>query len=317
MDAADIERKVRSGERLTREDGIALYDCDDLAWLGGLAHQTRTRHNGDVAYFAVHRTLEVTDVAEAVERATRWAADGVTEVRLTTGGETARSDLARVVRTLRGALPENVAVTVSTADAGAADDLDELVDAGLAALSAEGQDLAWDEEARVHRLAHRKGLPTACAMRYGSTHDAAGREACVERVLRLRELQDETGGFHVFVPLLQDGPQGATGAEVLKTFAVARLLFDNVPHVAVDWALHTEQTAQLVLQHGADEMAGRVVDDETEPEHDADALTRDDLLELIRDTGFHPVQRDTHYAALHTYEGPDPQRRETPQPMRV
>ncbi|MGP3973455.1 radical SAM protein [Streptomyces sp. 8N114] len=319
MDAADIERKVRSGERLTREDGIALYDCDDLAWLGGLAHHTRTRHNGDVAYFAVHRSLEVTDVAEAVERATRWAADGVTELRPAPGGGSWR-DLVSAVRALRDALPEGVALTVRTADAGVEDVLDELVDAGVTSLSIEGDsdaELPWEDQARVHRLAHHKGLTTMCTMRYGSAEDAADRAAYVEQVLRLRELQDETGGFHVFVPLLQDGPRGATGAEVLKTFAVARLLFDNVPHVAVDWALHSVQTAQLVLQHGADEMAGQVVNSESETAQDADALTREDLLDLIRDTGFRPVERDARHGVLRSYEGPDPQRREAPQPMRV
>ncbi|MGP3985744.1 hypothetical protein [Streptomyces sp. 3N207] len=271
MDAADIERKVRSGERLTREDGIALCGCDDLAWLGGLAHQVRSRHNGDAAYFAVHRSLDVSagaDVEEAVALATGPAVEGVTELRLSTDAGTEWSRLPRTVRELRAALPEGCALT-------------------------------------------------ACTMRYGGAGEPVDQAACVEQVLRLRELQDETGGFHVFVPQLQDGPRGATGAEVLKTFAVARLLFDNVPHVAVDWALHSVQTAQLVLQHGADEMAGRVVDEESEAAQDADALTREDLLDLIRDTGFRPVERDARHGVLHTYEGPDPQRRETPQPMRV
>ncbi len=339
MDAADIERKVRSGERLSRADGIALYDCDDLAWLGGLAHQVRTRHSGDTARFAVHRSLELTaDTGEAVGRATRWAAEGVTELRLTTGG-IGWSGLPGAVRTLRDALPAEVALTACTAadiagfaaehEGGVSGVLDALAEAGLDGLCAEGPvetaaeaELSWEERARILRLAHGTGLAAPCTVRYGSVAAPAERADFVDRLLRLRELQDETGGCQVFLPLRRDVPQSATGAEVLTTFAVSRLLLDNVPHLAVDWALHSVQTAQLALQHGADEMAGAVVDGEQaqgEGPGDAqgDPLTREDLLDLITDTGFRPVQRDARHGELRSFPGPDPQRRETPQPMRV
>jgi aminodeoxyfutalosine synthase len=157
-------------------------------------------------------------------------------------------------------------------------------------------------------------------------------------VLRLRELQDETGGFQVFIPLryqhdfvdmkdgkirnrLQARTTMATGAEALRTFAVSRLLFDNVPHVKVFWVMHGLQTAQLALQHGADDMDGSVV--EYKITHDADnygtpnKLTRDDLLDLIRDAGFRPVERNTRYEIIREFPGPDPDRREAPQAMRV
>lgn len=61
----EIEAKVRAGERLTREDGVALYETDDLAWLGGLAHEVRTRKNGDVVHFNVNRHLNMTNVCTA------------------------------------------------------------------------------------------------------------------------------------------------------------------------------------------------------------------------------------------------------------
>jgi aminodeoxyfutalosine synthase len=215
MDAGlkrELEEKVRSGERLTREDGVALYASDDLAWLGGLAHEVRTRRNGD---------------------------------------------------------------TVSFGDAGTSDDT------------------------------------TRCTMPYGRGEEPGDR---VDHVLRLRELQDVTGSFQVFVPLRHqpdpDGPDGpgasaATGAEVLKTFAVSRLLFDNVPHVQVLGAAYGVLTAQLALQHGADDVGA------------GDELTREDLLDLVRDAGFRPVERNTRFEAVRAYDGPDPDRRETPQAMRV
>ena len=160
-------------------------------------------------------------------------------------------------------------------------------------------------------------------MLYGHIEEPRHR---VDHVLRLRELQDETGGFQVFIPLryqhdfvdmkdgkvrnrLQARTQMATGAEALKTFAVSRLLFDNVPHVKVFWVMHGVQTAQLALQHGADDMDGSVV--EYKITHDADnygtpnKLTREDLLDLIRDAGFRPVERNTRYEIIREYDGPD------------
>jgi aminodeoxyfutalosine synthase len=113
----------------------------------------------------------------------------------------------------------------------------------------------------------------------------------------------------------------ATPAESLKTFAVSRLLFDNVPHVKVFWVMHGLQTAALTLSHGADDIDGSVV--EYKITHDADdygtpdKMSREGLLDLIRDAGFQPVERNTLYQIVREYEGPDPEIRETPQPMRV
>ncbi|MFF9788984.1 aminofutalosine synthase MqnE, partial [Streptomyces libani] len=193
----------------------------------------------------------------------------------------------------------------------------------------------WEDWSRIHRLAHEKGLKTPSTMLYGHIEEPRHR---VDHVLRLRELQDETGGFQVFIPLryqhdfvdMQDGKVRnklqarttmASGAEALKTFAVSRLLFDNVPHVKVFWVMHGVSTAQLALNHGADDMDGSVV--EYKITHDADdfgtpdKLTREDILELIRDAGFRPVERNTRYETIREYPGPDPDRRESPQPMRV
>nr|WP_255649910.1 hypothetical protein [Frankia sp. ArI3] len=150
----------------------------------------------------------------------------------------------------------------------------------------------------------------------------------MDHVLRLRELQDETGGFAVFIPLrfqhdaagdprnrLMNQPM-ATGAEALKTFAVSRLLFDNIDHVKCFWVMHGLTTAQLALNFGADDLDGSVV--EYKITHDADrfgtpnTMTREDLLAIIRDAGFRPVERDTRYREIRAYDGPDPARREIP-----
>ena len=108
-------------------------------------------------------------------------------------------------------------------------------------------------------------------------------------------------------------------AESLKTFAVSRLMFDNVPHVKCFWVMHGLSTAQLALNYGADDLDGSVV--EYKITHDADdfgtpnKMTREDLLELIRDAGFTPVERNTRYEVIREYEGPELGRREEPQLM--
>jgi len=225
--------------------------------------------------------------------------------------------------------------------------LDELIEAGLDSLTGGGAEIFdweirqqivghethWEDWSRIHRLAHAKGLKTPCTMLYGHIEEPRHR---VDHVLRLRELQDETGGFVVFIPLryqhdfhdskdgivrnrIMDRTTMATGAEALKTFAVSRLLFDNIPHVKNFWVMHGLTTAQLSLSFGADDLDGSVV--EYKITHDADgfgtpnAMTRDDLLQLIRDAGFTPAERNTRYEIVRTYDGPDLTRRDTPQPV--
>ncbi|WP_131768577.1 aminofutalosine synthase MqnE [Candidatus Protofrankia californiensis] len=218
--------------------------------------------------------------------------------------------------------------------------LDELIDAGLESLTGGGAEIFdwevrqhivghethWEDWSRIHRLAHSKGLRTPATMLYGHIEQPRHR---VDHVLRLRELQDDTGGFVVFIPLrfqhdaagdprnrLMNQPM-ATGAEALKTFAISRLLFDNVDHIKCFWVMHGLTTAQLALNFGADDLDGSVV--EYKITHDADGfgtpdtMTRDDLLGVIRDAGFRPVERDTRYRVIREFDGPDPARRDLPQ----
>ena len=375
--AREIEAKVRAGERLDYDDGVALYDCDDLAWLGGLAHEVRTARNGDVVYFNVNRHLNMTNVCsascaycsfqrkpgekdaytmridEAVRLARAMEPQGITELHIVNGLHPTLPwrYYPRSLRALKEALPQ-VALKAFTATEihwferisglPATEILDELIDAGLESLTGGGaeifdeeirsrivdHDTHWEDWSRIHRLAHDKGLRTPCTMLYGHIEEPRHR---VDHVLRLRQLQDETGGFVVFIPLrFQHDAAGdprnrlmtqpmATGAEVLTTFAVSRLLFDNVPHVKNFWVMHGLQTAQLSLSFGADDLDGSVV--EYKITHDADGfgtpneMTRDQLLEIIRDAGFRPVERNTRYEVVRTFDGPDPVRRDVPQPM--
>lgn len=262
----------------------------------------------------------------------------------------------RVLRELKAALPE-VSLKAFTATevhwfekiSGMPADavLDELMDAGLESLTGGGaeifdwevrqhivdHDTHWEDWSRIHRTAHAKGMRTPATMLYGHVEEPRHR---VDHVLRLRELQDSTGGFVVFIPLryqhdfvdsadgvvrnrIQDRTTMASPAESLKTFAVSRLLLDNVPHVKCFWVMHGLSVAQLSLNFGVDDLDGSVV--EYKITHDADAygtpatMDREDLLTLIRDAGYRPVERTTRYEIVREYDPPEPlaQRRAEPQ----
>ncbi len=154
----------------------------------------------------------------------------------------------------------------------------------------------------VAREAHRLGIKSNCTMLYGHLENEEDR---VDHLLRLRALQDETGGFVAFIPLafhpentpLQHLPP-TTGFADLKNIAVARLLLDNVPHIKAYWVMMTPRIAQLAQRFGADDIDGTVVEEKIY--HDAGATTqqalrREELLALIRKAGREPVERDTLY----------------------
>ncbi len=154
----------------------------------------------------------------------------------------------------------------------------------------------------VARTAHKRGLRSNCTMLYGHIENEEDR---VDHLLKLRELQDETGGFQTFVPLafhpantpLQHIP-ATTGFEDLRAVAVARLLLDNIPHVKAYWVMMTPRIAQIAQRFGGDDIDGTIVEEKIY--HDAGATTaqslrRGELLQLIREAGREPVERDTLY----------------------
>jgi aminodeoxyfutalosine synthase len=313
------------------------------------------------AYCSFQRKPGETDaytmrVEEAVRLAKAMEPAGITELHIVNGLHPTLpwKYYPRALRELKAALP-SVALKAFTATEihwferisglPAEEVLDELIDAGLESLTGGGaeifdwevrsqivdHDTHWEDWSRIHRIAHAKDLRTPCTMLYGHIEEPRHR---VDHVLRLRELQDETGGFTVFIPLrYQHDAVGdprnrlaarttmATGAEALKTFAVSRLLFDNVDHIKCFWVMHGLATAQLALSFGADDFDGSVV--EYKITHDADGfgtpdeMTREHLLQVIRDAGFTPVERDTRYRVLNEYAGPESGRREQPQPMQA
>ncbi len=160
----------------------------------------------------------------------------------------------------------------------------------------------WLETAR---LAHKLGLRSNATMLYGHVEDEEDR---VDHLLRLREVQDDTGGFQTFIPLAfhpdhtaLDHIPRTTGMLDIRQIAVSRLLLDNFAHIKAYWQMMTPKIAQIALRFGADDIDGTVVEEKIY--HDAGATTpqgmrRADLVRLITEAGRRPFERDTMYRAV-------------------
>lgn len=156
----------------------------------------------------------------------------------------------------------------------------------------------------IHRAAHLCGLRTNATMLYGHIEKYEDR---VEHLMRLRNLQDETGGFQAFVSLSYHpkntdiGGSFSSGIDDLKTIAISRLVLDNFDHIKAYWIMLGEKLAQLALLFGADDLDGTIIEEKIT--HSAGALssegmTRDELITLIKRAGKIPVERDAFYNAV-------------------
>jgi aminodeoxyfutalosine synthase len=162
-----------------------------------------------------------------------------------------------------------------------------------------------DEWLETARTAHQLGMRSNATMLYGHVENDEDR---VDHLLRLRALQDETGGFQTFIPLAfhpdntaLDHLPRTSGLTDIRQIAVGRLMLDNFGHIKAYWQMMTAKIAQIALRFGADDIDGTVVEEKIY--HDAGAETpqgmrRADLVRLITEAGRIPVERDTLYRAV-------------------
>lgn len=291
------------------------------------------------AFCAFSRTADADDaytlaLDQMVGRAVAAARDGATEVHLVGG---LHPDLPfefylELLRDIRASAP---ALHIKAFTAVEIDyfarisglsieaSLAQLIAAGLGSMPGGGAEILVEEVRQkicpekisgrrwleVQRLAHQAGLKTNATMLYGHVETAADR---VRHMALLRELQDETGGFQVFIPLawqpenspLKLDTKGTSGLDDLKTLAISRLFLDNFQHLKAYWIMLGEKIAQVALSFGVDDLDGTVVEEKIG--HDGGAaspqsLTLDRLIHLIRVAGKTPVERDTLYHPIRQY----------------
>jgi aminodeoxyfutalosine synthase len=351
----DIATKLDAGDRLTFEEGVALFECPDLHAVGWLANRERERRHGARTYYNVNLRLEATNVCEAsclfcsfarlkpgdpqaytlsvdqvIGKLRARADQPLTEVHVVNGLHPGLpfsyyTDLLRGLKAVRPGIHLKCFTAVEIAffadTYGMTDEavLRELMAAGLDSLPGGGAEIFAERVRRkishdkadadrylaVHRLAHGLGLRTNVTMLYGHIETFAER---VDHMLRVRALQDETGGFQAFIPLAfhPDNNQmrklpAPTASDTLRVHAVARLLLDNVAHIKAFWIATGVDVAQLAQWYGANDMDGTVQEERIyhmAGSRTPEALSTADIRRLIRAAGRDPLERDTLYQVI-------------------
>jgi aminodeoxyfutalosine synthase len=353
-----IQRKVEAAERLSFDDGLALFEHPDVVAVGLLANQMRERRHGDRTYFNRNMRIEVTNVcvasclfcsfakleegapgAHTMKLEAAWAElearmdDPPSEIHIVNGlhpglpfsyYEELLSGFKRLKPDVHMKCFTAVEVHFFAQHYGMShrEVLERLRKAGLDSLPGGGAEIfhpevrariahdkaTADEYLEVHRVAHALGMRTNCTMLYGHIETFGHR---VDHLLRLRDLQDETGGLQAFIPLAfhPDGNgmrnlPAPTAVDALRTVAVSRLLLDNVPHVKAYWVSMTPEVAQIALRFGADDLDGTIVHEtiyKAAGSRSPAGLTVEQLVRLIREAGRVPVERDTLYNVIKEY----------------
>ena len=357
MSIIRIKDRIRDGEPLTFDDGVALYRHPNLLEVGALANEVRERLHADRTYFNRNLHINATNVCVAscmfcsfarlkpgdagaytMSHDEAWgklrarvdAGDALTEVHIVNGLHDGLpfdyyEELLRGLKRIKPDIHLKAFTAVEVFffhkhfGLPIATVLERLHAAGMDSLPGGGAEIfapkvrkkicddkcTADEWLEVHRTAHRMGLRSNCTMLYGHIETDEDR---VDHLLRLRALQDETGGFQTFIPLafhpdnnaLMRLP-GPTGVEDLRTYAVSRLLLHNIPHIKAYWIMLGVKTAQSALWFGADDLDGTVQEEKIYHMAGAEtpqAMTPAEIVRLIRNAGRVPVERDTLYNVI-------------------
>jgi aminodeoxyfutalosine synthase len=179
-----------------------------------------------------------------------------------------------------------------------------------------------DQWLAIHEEWHKLGARSNATMLYGHIEQYWHR---VDHMEQLRKLQDKTGGFQTFIPLKfrnQDNQMShvpeSTVVEDLRNYAISRIYLDNFDHIKAYWAMISRTTAQLSLNFGVDDIDG-TLDDTTKiysmagAEEQNPGMSTKQLVELIKQVGRYPIERDTLYNVVTDYN--DYQFAEEPKPQ--
>lgn len=347
----DIEEKVMGGERLSFEDGMRLFESQDLAAVGRLANFVRRRRHGKTTYFNINRHLNPTNVCywdcgfcafyrklgqegaytfsieQCVEMVGEASRAGATEVHIVGGlhPKLPFKYYLDLLKALKSAFPKIhlKAFTMVEIDhfkriTHKSDEyvIEQLLEAGLDSCPGGGAEIFHEEvrkEICKHKTSGKRWLELAAKVHgYGIKSNATMLYGHIERyehrvdhLIKLRELQDETGGFQCFIPLAFHPKDteyahlpGPSAIDSLKTVAVSRLMLDNFDHIKAYWVMLGKQVAQVALHFGANDMDGTVMEERITfaagqvSEREA---KRNELVSFISEAGFDAVERDTLY----------------------
>src|ERR1051326_6800616 len=330
--------KLLSGESLSQEDGVRLFAAPVME-LGRLAHAVARDRHGDRVYFTINQQLNPTNVCvlacKFCDYAKKPDAPGaytmtreeilahvdpeITEIHIVGGlhNKWRFDDYLDIIRWVKEKKPD---LSVKAYTAVEIDFFCRLTKkpaewglGGLVRGELFHQKIGARRWLEIHEIAHGMGIPSNATLLYGHIETHAER---VQHMIDLRELERRAPGFFAFIPLaFQPGVTGlvrrqASAIEDLKTIAVSRLVFDNVPHVKSYWIMLGQDTAAAALHFGASDLDGTIGQEKIA--HAALArspvgMAEAGMVQVIREAGKLPVQRDALYRVIREYP-----RREAP-----
>ncbi len=353
-------QKAAAGERLSIEEGMALYEENDLLSLAEWARAAKERKSGRKVFYTANYHINLTNICRSncplcafqceegdargfllgteeigKELASARRVRNLSEIHIVSALHPSQpfSYYAGIVQRIRREFP-NVEINAFTpveivhfskiSGKSVTEVLEILKDAGLSSLPGGGAEILEDRVREIicpkkasaeewldaMRQAHKLGIHANASMMYGHVETVEER---FRHLAKLRELQDETGGFRAFLlfpfhpentKLGQEQEIRKAGSwENLKMLALSRLMLDNFDHFKAFWVMLTLPVAQLALGFGADDLDGTIGEEKII--HAAGArtstgITREKLDAIIRETGYDPVERDADYRAIST-----------------
>ncbi len=352
----DIIQKVKSNQRLNREEALRLYDLD-IFTLGELADNIRKNKYGKKSFFNINRHINPTNVCKDICKFCAYSASrknpnqytmshdeilqiaksayekGAKEVHIVSAHnpEVGIEWYMGAFRKIKDEIP-NIHIKALTAaevnflaeseDLSYDKVIDLMIENGVDSMPGGGAEI-FDEEVRdyickgkvssdnwleIHRKWHKRGRMSNATMLFGHIESRANR---IDHIIRLRELQDETGGFNAFIPLVYQRDNNflkvtnfPTAQEILKTYAISRILLDNIPHIKAYWATSTIGLALLAQEFGADDLDGTIEKESIQSAagaNSASGMKMEEFVSLIKNSGFIPVERDSLYNELEVY----------------
>lgn len=157
----------------------------------------------------------------------------------------------------------------------------------------------------IHEKWHNRGRKSNATMLFGHVETRAHR---IDHMIRLRDVQDRTNGFNCFIPLVYQRENNymkncnfPSGQEILKTYAISRIMLDNIPNIKAYWATSTINLALIAQEFGANDLDGTIEKEAIQSAagaKSANGMELDEFIELIQSSGFIPVERDSLYNEL-------------------
>ncbi len=348
-----LKEKLETNQRLTLEDGIALYDMD-LLELGQYASKIREEKFGRKTYYNVNRHINPTNICKDVCHFCAYSAsrknpqpytltheeilntvensvkNGIKEVHIVSAHnpDTGLQWYLEVFKKIKDKYPDLHVKALTAAeihflseqyDKSYDDIINLMIQNGVDSMPGGGAEI-FDEIVRkkicggkvtsqqwldIHKLWHQKDKKSNATMLFGHIETRANR---IDHMIRLRDLQDETGGFNAFIPLVYQKENNylkvtdfPTAQEILKTFAISRIMLDNIPSIKAYWVTSSIKLALLAQEFGANDLDGTIEKESINSAAgaaSANGMKQNEFIDLIKDSGFEPIERDSLYNEL-------------------